>query len=262
MKLDPHDVRIPDGIAFPIAGLGVELEEGTSTDVHAHRQGELLYSISGQLSVETETDFWMVPSSCALWIPSGTPHVSRSRGPARAGCVFIEKWAYSSLSTSCGLVLVEPLLREMILRLLRIGLSEKDIARSTRLAAVVSDELVIAPDLSLDLPRPRDPRLIELLDAVIEAPSRAISVSQWASRTGACERTLNRLFRRETGMSFVRWRQRLHVRLALQQLAASRPVGAIAYELGYNSTSAFIAKFKEVTGVTPKRYYSLTRNLH
>ena len=69
-------------------------------------------------------------------------------------------------------------------------------------------------------------------------------------------RTLTRLFQRETGMSFVRWRQQLHIGLALQRLASGTSVTNVALDLGYESTSAFIAMFRRMLGTTPARYFS------
>ena len=54
------------------------------------------------------------------------------------------------------------------------------------------------------------------------------------------ERTLARLVRQEVGMSFGRWRQRLHIILALQWLSEGLSVQRSADQLGYESVSAFI----------------------
>ena len=57
-------------------------------------------------------------------------------------------------------------------------------------------------------------------------------------------------------MPFVKWRQQLHVGLALQKLASRESVTNIAIDLGYESTSAFIAMFKRSMGTTPSRYFA------
>ncbi|WP_245430501.1 helix-turn-helix domain-containing protein [Rhizobium tropici] len=66
------------------------------------------------------------------------------------------------------------------------------------------------------------------------------------------------MFQRETGMSFIRWRQQLHIGLALQRLARGELVTNIANDLGYGSVSAFISMFRRILGTTPARYFGET----
>jgi AraC-like DNA-binding protein len=70
------------------------------------------------------------------------------------------------------------------------------------------------------------------------------------------ERTLTRLVLRETGMSFGRWRQQLHIIIALQRLSGGALVQRVAEDLGYESVSAFITMFKKALGKPPARYFA------
>ena len=73
--------------------------------------------------------------------------------------------------------------------------------------------------------------------------------------SGVSVRTLERLFQRETGLTFGKWRQQLRLLHALRLLAAGQPVTAVAIDVGYESVSAFIVMFKRTLGVTPRRYF-------
>lgn len=64
-----------------------------------------------------------------------------------------------------------------------------------------------------------------------------------------------RHFRKETGMSFVQWRQQLRILEALRRLGRKEPVTTVAIELGYDSPNAFISMFKKALGHTPGRYF-------
>jgi AraC-like DNA-binding protein len=81
-------------------------------------------------------------------------------------------------------------------------------------------------------------------------------LEQWARSAGASGRTLARLFRRETGMSFGAWRQQARLIEALTRLGAGEPVTHVALDLGYDSPSAFTAMFRRSLGVTPSRYFA------
>jgi AraC-like DNA-binding protein len=68
------------------------------------------------------------------------------------------------------------------------------------------------------------------------------------------ERTLARRCQRDLGMSFGEWRQRQRFLAALPLLEAGRPVQTVALELGYSTSSAFIAMFQRQCGTTPDQY--------
>ena len=76
-----------------------------------------------------------------------------------------------------------------------------------------------------------------------------------AKGAGAGVRTLERLFVKETGMTFRRWRQRARLLAALHRLAAGEPVTSTALSVGFRSTSAFIAMFRRSLGTTPGNYF-------
>ncbi|PJI52259.1 hypothetical protein CTI14_45295, partial [Methylobacterium radiotolerans] len=67
-------------------------------------------------------------------------------------------------------------------------------------------------------------------------------------------RTFGRVFRQHTGMSYLAWRQRACVVLALARLAEGDPVTAIALDFGYQSPAAFSTMFRRVLGYPPTAY--------
>jgi AraC-like DNA-binding protein len=71
---------------------------------------------------------------------------------------------------------------------------------------------------------------------------------------GAGERTLSRLFRAETGMTFPEWRAQLRLHHSLTLLATGRSVTATAMTCGYRTPSAFTAAFRATFGTTPGAY--------
>jgi AraC-like DNA-binding protein len=76
-------------------------------------------------------------------------------------------------------------------------------------------------------------------------------MEEWAAECGASARTLTRLFRRETGMSFGRWRQMLRLSEAAVLLAQGVPPARAAAAVGYASAPAFGAAFRAAFGTTP-----------
>ncbi|BBC74012.1 hypothetical protein AEB_P3144 [Altererythrobacter sp. B11] len=80
-------------------------------------------------------------------------------------------------------------------------------------------------------------------------------------RVAMSERSLARLMVRETGLTFGRWRQQLHLVVALRELAGGSPVQTVSSSLGYESVNAFITMFKKATGSTPARYFGSTERV-
>src|SRR5262249_53120599 len=152
-------------------------------------------------------------------------------------------------------VVVAPLLRELILHTIETGPLRRAVPEHRRLAAVLRDQLRILPSVPLELPMPRDGRAQGIALRLRDEPADNSPVDAIARRAGASRRTLERIFRKETGMSLGEWRQQARLLHAMRLLAGGEPVTSTAFEVGYESTSAFIAAFSRVLGTTPGRYY-------
>jgi AraC-like DNA-binding protein len=114
------------------------------------------------------------------------------------------------------------------------------------------------PELGAKRTGCRHARVTEALRA---EPGDRRALAAWARAAGASPRTLARLFVRDTGLTFGAWRQRARLLRALVDLAGGAPVTTTAFDLGYDSPSAFIAAFKRELGVTPGRYFDDDRSV-
>jgi AraC-like DNA-binding protein len=56
-------------------------------------------------------------------------------------------------------------------------------------------------------------------------------------------------------MPFATWRRQVRMLAALERLAAGESVGTVAFAVGYESVSAFIAAFTRSHGATPGRWF-------
>ncbi|WP_425645348.1 AraC family transcriptional regulator [Agrobacterium leguminum] len=245
-----------DDVPRPVYSLITEMNFVGETKPHQHNKAQLMYVVSGVLTMQAAGGIWTVPPHCALWIPSGVPHAGRVAGHITIENLYIDPALAALLDQECGILFVQPFLRELIARFdSKSSLANMERDREARLISVLLDELIAAPLEPIHLPMPSDKRLRRLTNSMIENPGLRFTIDEWGARVGASNRTLSRLFRRETGMSFVRWRQQLHIGLALQRLAQGELVTNIAIDLGYESVSAFISLFRRMLGTTPARYF-------
>jgi AraC-like DNA-binding protein len=161
----------------------------------------------------------------------------------------------TALPPGCQAVNVPPLLRELVLETARIGLLWRTVPAQARLARVILDQLRASSQAPLQLPSPRDPRARRAADLLEADAGAELSLADAARRAGASQRTLERLFRRETQLTLGRWRQRQRFAQALRLLAAGHDVTRVALEVGYRSPSAFVSAFRRQLGTTPGRYF-------
>ncbi len=164
--------------------------------------------------------------------------------------------AAAPLPATCSVISVSPLLRALILRAVELPLLYDEAGPDGRIMALILDEIRTLPALPLHLPWPVDQRLARLCAAIRDDPASGRSLGAWALTMGASSRTLARLFRRETGMSFGAWRQQVRLLEALGRLATGQPVTTVALDLGYQSPSAFTSMFRRALGCAPTRYFA------
>lgn len=155
------------------------------------------------------------------------------------------------LPANCTVVNVTPLLRELIVRVNRIGALDRRIADHAHLEAVIFDELRSLESASLQIPLPSDPRALKLVELAGRTSPLGLLSGDGARECGASRRTLERIFREQTALSLGQWLRRYALLRAVGLLSEGQTVSGVAAALGYQSTSAFIVMFRREFGQTP-----------
>ena len=246
------NARDPDG--FPVRGLASTYRDGHRLDRHTHPWAQLVYAVSGTMRVATPAATWLTPPTRAIWVPGGTPHEIEMRGTVAMRTLYLAPAGHYPTLSQCPAIEVAPLLRELIVHIVRIGMLEADNPAHARLEDLLVDLLAAAETAPLELPQPRDPRAMGFAERLMAALSEATSLAELARGSGASLRTLQRLFQAETGLSLEAWRARARMQQAVVSLAAGAPVTEAALDAGYQSVSAFVAAFRRAFGTTPARY--------
>ena len=255
-SIDDFEWIDPDDVPRPIVAFGAKMAdaEGFELEPHRHKKGQMLLVQRGALSVEIEGGLWIVPPRSAVWIPCGALHAIKVTGALEGYSAFVAPDVEAPLPQACCTVAVTPLLRELLVRAAHLPLLYDEVGADARMIAVLLDEIASAKVEDLHLPMPTDPRLRRILGEMIEAPADRGTLQSWAKRAGMSDRTLERLIRRETGMSFGRWRQQLAVVLAVKWLAGGASIQEVAADLGYESAPSFVTMFRKALGTSPGRY--------
>ena len=248
--------------------MSVAWAEGyTWRDRVSEEWGQLLFPSRGTLTVHTEVGLWVVPFHRTVWVPAGVRHDVEVAGGVAMRALYLHPTALparrGSLPAACRVVEISPLLRELLRRAMRLRTLDRRVPAERHLLDVLLDEIVVPPGIlrgdlpmPLDLPMPRDPRGVRAAEWIRAEPAARHTLAEAARAAAASPRTLERLFRGETGLPFGVWRQRARLLRALQRLAEGEPVAAAASAVGYESTSAFVAAFRRALGTTPGRYFA------
>lgn len=250
LKITPDDIFDPDSFADPVIGIAADMGVHDSGR-HCHRRHQLLFSAAGTITIELDKNLCLLPPRRAAWIPAGTVHRAIMRGVmAYRSLYFCETLPLGDLPLQ--IVAVNPLFFEVIERMAfwPWGMPAD---QQASLITVFREEIQTARTENWALRFPSDVRLNLWLDRVRtgEFPPR---LSQLARQVGACERTISRIFIRDTGMNYQSWRQQWRLLRAMEMQADGMHTHQVAQQLEFASDSAFIAFFRQHTGTTPARY--------
>ncbi len=223
---------------------------------HQHGWAQLLYAWEGVMRVITEAGQWVVPCQRAVWIPPRIEHEVYSIQRTRLRNLYICPGDSQRLPDRCSVVQVSPLLRELIREVAGFPVLYDEAGPEGRLVSVLMDQICQLPVNPLHLPIPADSRLLQITRGLLADPADERSLQAWSEYAGASARTLARLFRVETGMTFGQWRQQVRLLEALGRIAGGDSIARVAGDLGYQSQSAFIAMFRRALGTTPGQYFA------
>lgn len=253
-KLPPVEIGYRIEPDLPVIPFAMHANQAGCAGSHAHPRGQLIYATSGVMRVVCGRDVWVVPPSQAVWVPPDVEHEVYFPGEVLLRNLFIDPSMSSCLPEACTILKVSSLLRELILKAVLIGDDYLPDSSGYRLMLVIIDELQQAEPTELHLPMGRDERLLRVMEVLLKNPGENKELEELAIIACASSRTLSRLFIRETGLTFGVWRKRLLLQEAIDRLEKGHSVTRVAFDLGYQSLSAFIEMFRQSLGASPGQY--------
>jgi AraC-like DNA-binding protein/mannose-6-phosphate isomerase-like protein (cupin superfamily) len=240
--------------ARPVVGLKDEYPAGYVDPQHSHQRAQLLYAESGVMSVVTEHSTYAVPPQRALWMAAGISHEVSCRSNVSLRTLYIDAGASRTAEADCRLIEVSDLLRALIIEIVNFDIRKSVNERDRLVVDLLLNEIWAMPRAPYHVRMPRNERLCRACQIITEDPANHASLDDLAEVACISRRTFTRLFRHETGMSFAEWRQQMRLMEALSLMGSGRSISMTAYEVGYNSPSAFTAAFHRTFGLSPSQY--------
>ena len=237
-----------------VATLAYEYPAGFNVPQHSHASDQVIYAISGVMEIASGQGFWLIPPHFAIWIPARTPHYIRMPAAVSMRTLYLRPGLAPRLPAACSVLHVTPLLRELVVEAVRIGQLRRRNALHCALRDLIISKLQSAATVPSFVTLPQDRRALLVAQTVMRDLRGCGSFQSLCEQAGASPRTIERIFRREVGLSFESWRRQFRLMKAIELLTAGGLVKEVAFQIGYRQPSAFVEVFRRTLGATPKAW--------
>ena len=230
------------------------VNEATEFQPHRHDWGQIILVKYGVVALDIEHERFIAPLGFAIWIPPNYLHSCLNHLPARFRSINICAEAAAKLSQTPSLLQLSNIAISIIDNFFEKSPLALTTEQDYRKALVLIDELQNSMVAHTYLPTSQHRLLQPILQTLEKDPANRLTLKAWADKVFTTERTLARYFRKELGMSFNEWCQRLRFIHGIALLEQGETIEEIAFKVGYRSASSFIAMFQALSGTTPDRY--------
>lgn len=221
-------------------------------------EGQFLVLRQGVCALKTDEGQWLVLPGHPCWIPPRASHGLQSSGVMTGQSLLLDEALSRAMPAEPRVYQPRPLLMGLIDRIAEVDPGSD---RLQRLLAVLADEAAESDPDPLHLPLPKTAGLRVMASVLATEPANERSIDEWCEAASISKRTFVRRFPAETGLTFVEWRRRARVMKAVELLRQGHGVAEAAPEVGYDSVSAFISSFRQVTGLSPRQFAIATTAL-
>ena len=242
----------------PIMGFEDAYPAGFVDPPHSHPRAQLTYCARGVMTVISASNSFILPPRRAIWIPAGTIHEVHCRNPVDSYTLYIDP-ALDTEGQHARVFEVTDLVRALVFEVGHFHPDYDMAGREGRIAQLLLDEIRRMPHIPSELAMPSDPRLLRVCRALIADPADPRDIDGWAALAAMGRRTFTRAFRDETGAGLATWRQQVRLMAAISRLAEGQAVTTVAYDVGYESPSAFSAVFHRTFGMPPTAFIGLAQ---
>lgn len=237
-----------------------------SYPMHRHQKSQVMYVEEGLVYLITAHKTYFLPARHYVWIPPHLEHHILSRSPqylAYSLCFAEANDAEHPFFGTLGIYPVTTLLDEL-LRYAEswqghIGPEQEEPYLFLRNLKLMLPHISRHP-LPIALPTTDDERLLPVLRHIYEHLDELLEISALAQHFGFSTRNLSRLFQQRMHLSFSQYLKLRRVTAAMELMLQTRKsISEIAYEVGYNSLSAFSNAFYQLVNRRPTEFLQYER---
>ena len=249
--VDQHNV---DKSLFTIEEYSLAVNTCLKSQQSEH--GRIIYVRVGVIAIITEKGRYLVPPGQAIWLPATVYYQLVAATASNIVSYSLHEKTQYSFNVTTTVLAIDDFLKKIFNETIRPNVMAFSVSAFHHLCHLLLNRLAYANPLSLFLPALADERLLAITRKQQKFPALKTDLIAWGKFVNASPRTLSRLFKKETGMTYSQWKQVMLIHIAIIQLSLGESIIVIAKNLGYESSSAFIYMFKKHMKVTPSHYLS------
>ena len=227
---------------------------------HVHSQGHILVVLDGVATINVERSDYYIPNGYFVWIPSGVPHRISFEGK-RVRFLNIYYPAGMKMAPFYQRVGVYPMTSILYhtIELVKEHTDEYD-SDDWRFELMVTLNHILPHTIQnqkfqLRLPTTDHPMGMKIMESVHQNYQRQFTAEELAQEVGLSVRSLSRYVRNELDVSLVQYVRIYRVIMAIKQMVkGDESITNIAYNVGYESLTAFSNAFYKVTGCRPSQF--------
>lgn len=227
---------------------------------HIHQKGQFLYTEGGLVYVEMENRTYYLPARHYMWIPPNIRHAIYPSTPkvVMRNLYFPEALANSKFYKEEGIYPINNLLLELLLFtkdwMGNITKNQKEKYTIVKAFKILLEETV-SQSLKLELPQARDKTLKDIVVYLSQNIHQEHLLPELASKFNMTDKSLYRLFKKDLGMSYIKYYTQLRIFKSLEYLMIPKyNISEIAQMVGYASMPTFSNTFVKIMGKRPSEY--------
>lgn len=223
---------------------------------HVHYRAQLTYVEEGYQYFHIDQKIYIVPQHHVIWVPSGKAHKITSEARTVNLMVFLFKTVFEEeFYQNVHVFAVPPVLKEMLLYASKWNQSltenqEQDIFFKAILKSLPN---FCKESNKLEIPVPADARLIPVCNEISSHFKYNLDIDSLAGKAQMSVRSLQRIFKNETGITLQKYLQLTRILKSIELIDTKKyTLSEIAYQVGYQSLSAFTSSYFAVMKTKPK----------
>jgi AraC-like DNA-binding protein/mannose-6-phosphate isomerase-like protein (cupin superfamily) len=225
---------------------------------HFHKRAQLIYVEKGFQYLHVGERIYLLPQNHAAWIPSNVPHRTTAASyTINLRTIFYALTEEGNFYDKLRIFTVPPVLREIISYAAKWSkIAEFSLEEDAFLnAALVGLPTFFKEAISLDIPVPKDERLVAISNYIINHISSDLPVNEIAENNHMSLRSLERLFKKETAITLAKYTQLVRIIKGVELLSTGNyTVSEVAYLVGYKSLPAFSSSFFQILNKRPNAF--------
>lgn len=233
-------------------------------EFHAHERAQLVYVSEGFQNIHVQDNVYLVPQNHVIWIPANQAHKTKSSAATIKIMTLFFKLIddKESFYNEVRVFAAPTVLREMLYYAEKWSMKDDKMPEEHYFLKAILFELpnFWGNAIKLSLPAAKDSRLIAVCNYLQDNFTSKISYSIIASDHAMSQRTMERLFKNDLGITLSKYVQIVRILKSLEWLSSSNlSIREIGERVGYSSLQAFSNSFQQIMHYSPRLFRGNTK---